>query len=510
MTLTGSVALLLAGCVGCVGEARVNPASIEEAVARTTVSAAVEPAATPLMATETGSEGWRLHRPNNGDAHIEAFTSESSGVPGTRIGLMVSTREHDYRVVAYRIGDYDGGSGHRVWTSTTHRGRIQGKPRFSSYETRTIIAPWSRDLTVDTTGWRPGLYVFKLRTGNRWEAQVPYVVSSPSANGTIALVAPVTTWQAYNRWGGYSLYWSGFDDRRSWAVSFDRPYHPVRGANDFRQTMVPVVILAEQQGLPLSYFTNVDLHAHADALLGALGYVSIGHDEYWTPRMRETVLKLRGHGTNLAFLGANTMYWRIRLADHHRTVIGYRDDAWRDPVRETRPWATTARFRDLPVPRPENDTLGMLYECYPVSTAYQVTTPRWWGFAGTGVERGTSFAALVGPESDRVYPNTRTPRPLQVLSNSPYSCRGVMTSGQSIYYTAPSGAGVFSAGTLRWGCAVADACEVELGRGAARFVRTVTVNLLRGFAQGPVGPTHPAHDNVDQFDLPLVNGVSAS
>ena len=48
--------------------------------------------------------------------------------------------------------------------------------------------------------------MLKLRTGSGFETHVPYVVSSPSAAGTVALVAPVTTWQAYNRWGGYSLY----------------------------------------------------------------------------------------------------------------------------------------------------------------------------------------------------------------------------------------------------------------------------------------------------------------
>jgi hypothetical protein len=38
----------------------------------------------------------------------------------------------------------------------------------------------------------------------------------------------------------------------------------------------------------------------------------------------------------------------------------------------------------------------------------------------------------------------------------------------------------------------------------------VTGNLLREFAEGPVGARHPARDNVADFDLPLVNGVSAS
>ncbi len=78
---------------------------------------------------------------------------------------------------------------------------------------------------------------------------VPYVVSSASAAGTVALVAPITTWQAYNEWGGYSLY-DGPAGQRSWAVSFDRPYNGATGANDYRTAAVPIIVRAEELGIP--------------------------------------------------------------------------------------------------------------------------------------------------------------------------------------------------------------------------------------------------------------------
>lgn len=132
------------------------------------------------------------------------------------------------------------------------------------------------------------------------------------------------------------------------------------------------------------------------------------------------------------------------------------------------------------------------------------------GFAGTGVRAGTVVPDLVGGETDRVYPDDATPRPLQVLSHTEYRCRGVPTSSQAVYYTVPSGAGVFAAGTLRWGCALARVCDVPVGRVTSRFVRLVTRNLLRAYATGPVGSAHPARDNVEELDLPLVNTVPAS
>ena len=162
------------------------------------------------------------------------------------------------------------------------------------------------------------------------------------------------------------------------------------------------------------------------------------------------------------------MYWRIRLEDptagagaatgrlpRHARLDPMRDDA-------TRP-RTTARFRDAPDPRPEHALLGMQYECYPVDTDYVVATPGWWGFDGHRVRAGDAIPGLVGPEADRVYPDSRLPRPLQILSASPYDCRGVVTVAHSVYFTTPSGAAVFNAGTLRWGCALVDRCERPLG-----------------------------------------------
>jgi hypothetical protein len=191
-------------------------------------------------------------------------------------------------------------------------------------------------------------------------------------------------------------------------------------------------------------------------------------------------------------------------------MTGYRHDAHLDPLRDTDPEQATSRYRDAPAARPENDLVGMLYECYPVDTDFRVVSPGWWGFAGTGVRHGTSIEGLVGGESDRVYPNARTPRPMQVLSHNSFSCRGEPTTTQSVYYTVPSGAGVFTAGTLRWGCALANHCDRLLPERTRSFARQVTENLLGRFAEGPVGRRHPARDNLDAFDLPLVNSVSAS
>ena len=427
----------------------------------------------PAEPEPRGSQDWRLDRPAYG--RIMAYTTHASAPPGTAVGLKVSSRAAGYRVFVYRIGSYRGGSGTLVWRSTFQVGVRQPAAVFQPAETRTRVAPWRRSLTLDTTGWEPGFYVIKLRTGSGWDAQVPYVVSSPSASGTVALVAPVTTWQAYNTWGGYSLYVGPDGDRRSWAVSFDRPYDGSTGANDYRTAAIPIVVRAErlhrQLGIPLSYYTNVDLDQDPDVLAGARGYVSMGHDEYWTPAMREAVERARDGGTNLAFLGANTMYWRIRLDEP--TGPGPAADrlpARRalDPLREQRPAEATSRFRDVPAANSEQTLIGMMYECFPVDADLR-------RLAAAG---GASAAPASGW---RPLPRAGGPRSRPRLPGRPHAApdggaqpHAVLLPRhhdvrQSVYYTTSSGAGVFTAGTLRWGCALVD-------RASARWARACSAS----------------------------------
>ena len=223
--------------------------------------------------------------------------------------------------------------------------------------------------------------------------------------------------------------------------------------------------------------------------------------------MRARVSDVRAAGTNLAFLGANTMYWRVRLEDAGRVVVGYRSDAALDPAPRAQ---RTGQWRDAEGSEPEHELTGMEYECFPVDAPFRVASPRWWGFAGTGTHPGEEMAHLVGIEADRVYPVAGTPRPLEVLAHVSYSCRGVRTSAEATYYTTRSGAGVFNAGTLRWTCALADRCPSALTRRTVRFVGRVTGTVLREFARGPAGRRHPAHDNVARFDLSPQNLVPAS
>jgi hypothetical protein len=364
-----------------------------------------------------------------------------------------------------------------------------------------VHAGWDPVLDVPTDGWPAGAYLLRLDADSGAQRYVPVTIRSESAAGKIVLKSCVQTWQAYNTWGGYDLYLgaSGAYAQRSLAVSLDRPYND-NGANMFLTYERNVVKLAESLGLPLAYVTSMDIDADPHLLDGASALVSMGHDEYWTPAERAHVTAARDRGLNLAFLGANAMFRRTRLEPTTlgaaRLVVCYKTSYAADPLYGKDNAAVTSDWRDAPRPDPESTLIGTIYEGYPANAAYVVSSPHSWVFAGTGASAGDKFPNLVGIEYDRVDPAFPLQRPLEVLSHSPLTCHGVSSFSDSAYYTHSGGAGVFNTGTMRWVEAIYGDAPHGISGATTGFVRQVTANVLRAFADGPAAAKHPARDNL--------------
>ncbi|MER7131875.1 N,N-dimethylformamidase beta subunit family domain-containing protein [Streptosporangium saharense] len=452
-----------------------------------------EPNTTAAENAKPGDPLWQA-TPRGGEHEIEGYADKVSVLPGETFRLRVSTTAAHYTATAFRMGWYGGAGARKVWESSKLPGTVQ-EPARTVPETRMVTAVhWRPGPTVETADWPEGSYLIRLEASTGARRFVPITVRSASTEGRLVVVNGVTTWQAYNLWGGRSLYLGpgGFEDR-STAVSFDRPYD-TSGARLFLDMERPAIEVAEKSGVPLAYITNLELEDDPHILDGARGLVSLGHDEYWSVGMRRTVEAARDRGVNLAFLGANAVYWRIRFASTplgpNRVVICHKDGRV-DP--------TTDRWR---VTEPESSLTGPMYTCFPAEATYVVHTPDSWVFEGTGVRRGTSFPGLAGVETDEVLPTMPLPRPMEVLSISPVDCSGRPTTAHTAYYNAPGGAGVFSTGTMRWVCAMrGSACGHGVTDRTALFVRAVTTNVLKAFAEGPAARTHPARDNLAALGL---------
>lgn len=449
--------------------------------------------------TRVGNPDWRIHSEGAPEA-VQGYTDRSSVLPGEEFGLYVSTTASSFRVSALRVGWYGGQQARLVWRSPRIAGSVQARRRLLEV-TRTVRADWNRTLGVRTDGWPEGAYLLRLEADNGHQRYVPLIVRSASGAGRTVLMHAVSTWQAYNAWGGYSLYHGedGAYGTRSLAVSFDRPYDR-SGAQKFMVYERAVVVLAERLGIPLAYTTGVDVHREPGVLHGARAALSLGHDEYWSQQQRDHVTRARDSGTNVAFLGANACFRRIRLergpTGDARTVVCYKTDYRADPYLTDHPTMPTNDFRRQPGADPESSLTGVLYEGYPVDAPYVVHADDHWLFEGTWVRRGDSFDHLVGVEYDRVTPGMPTPAPLEVIAHSPVLCKGAPSHADSAYYTAPSGAGVFASGTMRWVEALMAGTQ-DNGRNhgmdarTGLFVTRTTENLIRAFAEGPCGRNRP-------------------
>jgi len=213
------------------------------------------------------------------------------------------------------------------------------------------------------------------------------------------------------------------------------------------------------------------------------------------------VTAARNTGVNLAFLGANAVFRRVRLdatpLGARRLVICYKTSYTQDPMYGVDDALVTSDWREPPAADPESSLIGTIYEGYPATAPYVVVSPDSWLFAGTGVPAGTRFDNLVGIEYDRVNPAYPVPRPIEVLSHSPLICQGARSFGDSAYYTHSGGAGVFNSGTMRWVEAIYGDSPHGISGRASAFIKQVTANLLRAFADGPAAARYSAHDNLE-------------
>jgi hypothetical protein len=476
------------------------------------------PSASPTSqgGPSAGRPDWQLTHPGPEHA-IEGFADRVSVTPGEPVRLFVSTTAAHYTVTAFRIGAYPGSDALAVWTSTPQPGSVQPPPVIQE-PTHTVEASWTPALTVDTSGWAPGDYLLRLDADSGAQQYVPLTVRTPSNAGRLVVINAVTTWQAYNQWGGYSLY-KGPDGRResrSRAVSFDRPYQQaMSGAGQFLQFELPAVRVAELAGIPLGYATDVDLHADPHLLDGARAVLTLGHDEYWSTAMRKAATAARDRGVNLAFLGGNEVYRHIRLAPTplgpNRLEINYKSFG-EDPASRSDPTEATPDWRQPPDPRPESVLTGNYYSCFPGRADLVAADPGNWLLQGI-IGAGEKLTGAVGIEYAKVNLTVPTPRPIEVLFHSPVVCGTTKQHefSDAVYYTTPSGAGVFSAGTQGWVCGLDPACPDSRGNPrVAQALAAVTTRLLQQFAAGPAGTAHPAADNLTKLGINHIGGAPAS
>ncbi len=434
-----------------------------------------EPAPVVLENRKPGTPGWgRFDLAPKGA--IEGYTAPSAA-PGETLSFHVSANpEADYRILVYRAGYYDGVGARLVACLPSCDGSApavtRGTPSPSPEGLVHAGWPVSQSLQIPAD-WVSGYYFahFQLASGQHagnvtttWflVREAPGVRRAP-----ILVQASTNTWQAYNGWGGGSLYeFSSPGGRRAAKIAYDRPYdQPLEQRPEALE--MPLARFLERNGYDVAYQSDVDTARDPASLDGRRVVVVAGHSEYWSKGMRDSFERARDSGVDLAFFGANAVYWQIRYEDDFRTIVGYKSSSW-DP--ETDPALETNLFRALQPPRDECALMGIQHAGgtleWTTDGDYTVTdaasSDPW--LRGAGFVAGDVLKGIVSREVDTI-PSNQTAvdscgNRLTVLFHREL---GTAEAGDAdaVRFTTASGAMVFASGSHQFVWGLEDIPEVE-------------------------------------------------
>ena len=390
---------------------------------------------------------------------VEGYFDETSYEPGDRIGLFcgATVPRPSGRVAPADTALTFEVEVARLGASRDVVHRIEGltaAPHPIQEEAYARGAGWPETLSFTAGEWPSGWYEALLRAvrpdGSVVERRAGFVLRAPTGAPTAPILFELSTntWNAYNDWGRSNLYLGAT------AVSFRRPTaHGLlarpdsldnRNANIAREPDLggdawlayakghgisswsacsgwatwegPFVQWAESHGYRLDYAVNSDLETRPDILSAYPMMLSVGHDEYWSSPMRDTVEAFIAGGGNVAFFSGNTSFWQVRFEDGGATMVSYKDRARRhDPVRDSEPHLLTSMWSDPIIDRPEAHMTGVSFSrggyarqagCTPRGQrGYTIWRPEHWLFEGTDLRYGDLFGdehAIVGYECDGV------------------------------------------------------------------------------------------------------------
>ncbi|MFD5426736.1 N,N-dimethylformamidase beta subunit family domain-containing protein [Streptomyces sp. NPDC127084] len=487
----GALGLGAAALAGC----RAQGAAVGPPPARQAVRTGDNPVVRENLLA--GSADWKVGHNGTRSAddkagHIHGYTSATSVSPGESLDFHVSVRSAEkFTVSLYRLGHYSGAGARRLAVSPELQGRPRPTPTPAA-GSRVIACDWPVSWTFEIPkDWVSGLFLAVFTTTDGRRSYSPFVVRDLERASDILMVAPFTTYQAYNLWPrdgrtGKNLYRgylpdgkTGGNPERSYEVSFDRPYSNLGLPMVFEMDS-SFTRWAEQSGYDITYATSVDLHEGRIDPSRHTAIVFPGHDEYWSREMRDHAEGALKAGTHLAFLGANNIYFNVRLEPSsrhraHRVVACYKEE--QDP--KPGPEGPTIRWRHLDRnnSRAEQGLLGVQYNGMlkePVPLV--VRESGHWLWEGTGLRDGDEIPDLVAVEADGFNPKMPKPENMEqtLLSHSPYSDsmgRGARIQNTSLCVDR-RGTMVFAAGTFNWPIALSEPGHVD------ERIRTATKNLL--------------------------------
>jgi methionine-rich copper-binding protein CopC len=483
--------------------------------------------------TGTPQTTWDVPNPST---NIVGFADPFSVNAGGTINFKVKTSATLFTIDIYRIGYYGGAGARKITSVTPNILASQNQPACNTNTVTGLVdcgnwsvsASWAIPSTAVS-----GVYFAKLtRTdGTSGANQIPFVVTNNSSHSDIAFMTSDETWQAYNDYGGYSVYtgnatgtpWccSAQNPGRAVQVSYNRPFLDREdtpfGQDYFFYAEFPMIQFLEKNGYDVSYVSQIDVaQSSAPTMLEQHKMLmNVGHSEYFDAQDRANITTARNAGVSLSFFTGNTMWWKTRWANSqynnepYRTLITYKEtlDSTQsdpaDPTTWTGAWRDP-RFSPPSDGSPENSLTGQLWlvNC----CSYADTVPA--AYSKLRLWRNTAVASLASGQTYTMPPETlgyewdsdvdNGSRPAGEIDMS-QTCEKV---DQKLYtvteefvndnacnsltlYRASSGALVFNAGTVQWAWGLESDHDGDTNNAPDTAMQQATVNLFADMGAQP-------------------------
>lgn len=474
--------------------------------------------AQPSIVDENNRDGnpeseWNID--GSGDATIQGFATQISVNKGETVYFKIKS-EAAYSIDIYRLGYYRGFGAHKKGTGviTAPFPQVQPPP-FEDASTGlvdcgtwNVSAHWA--VPSDAVS---GFYIAVLKRNDNpsRRSHIVFIVRDDASTSDIFFQASDATWQAYNRYGGNSLY----DGVTSWPagravkVSYNRPF-ATRGSSseDFLfNAEYPMIRFLERNGYDVSYTTNLDMDRDGSKILQHKIFMSVGHDEYWSANQRAAVETARAAGVHLAFFSGNEVYWKTRWENSYdgsntpyRTLVCYKEGTMGelqcnsncDPSNEwTGLWRNPQGLAEGGG-KPENALSGQISwdgETHRIEVPAKYKNLRFWRNTSVASLSAESVKAMpvgtLGYEWNYEQEEYRTSNPLGrfTLSSVTY---GIKTHKMSLYRDPVSRALVFGAGTVQWTWGLDDEHDRHPGGTTVDIdMQQATVNLLADMGAQP-------------------------
>lgn len=456
--------------------------------------------------------------PDFRDNRIAGFSTKMTLNAGETVRFKINVQNGAaFTLKIYRIGYYAGNGARLIQNLGVVPGKIQPAGISDPVTGMLDCGNWT-----ESAAWAippaavSGLYIAKIERVGGGSNHIVFIVRNDSRNSDIYFQIPDATWQAYNGYGGNSLYDgnTAFPNGHAVKVSYNRPIFPYnslfntdgRQADWYMNAEYPMIRWLERNGYDVSYTGSNDIAVNGGRLLNHKVFISNGHDEYWSKEQRNNVEAARNAGVHLAFFSGNEVYWKTRWENHdgteHRTLVCYKegllgDGSIGERVCEikcdassnewTGLWRTGGNFDGG---KPENGLTGQISW---VEAPAEIGVPSfykklrfWRNTSIVNLPAGqTAFLGVntLGYEWDYEQPQYASSYPSGRITMSSRTINN-LTHKLSLYRHS-SGALVFGAGTIQWSWGL-DGAHLGGSTVISPEMQQATVNLLADMGVQPV------------------------